>query len=135
MTPADFLIITRYADAVEVRERFQTCKTKQLSVTTAVVNAMLINENRNEIMRELLCGNCHNIHVEVDAALGIVKTFGPLCTEYLLCHKHGVFFGNQKVIREIVPQDTNNADEKARSLLLSVLTDGYLETARLMLAM
>ncbi|KAL6908649.1 hypothetical protein GGI43DRAFT_429559 [Trichoderma evansii] len=98
-TPADLLIIVRYASAVEMRNRFQTCKAQQLSVTTAVVSAMLFNENRNEVMRELLCGSHQNIHVEVDAALSIVNKFGSSCTEYLLCHQHGLFFENEQVIK------------------------------------
>lgn len=102
--------------------------------TTAVVNAMLFNENRNEIMRELLCGSHQNIYVEIDAAIDIVKKFGNPCTEYLLCHKHGLFVENEQVLKEVVPQDTDIADGKARGMLLSALADGYLQTVKLMLA-
>lgn len=91
--PANSLIIVRYASTVKVRSRLQLCQAQQLSVPISVVNATLINENRNEVVREFLCGS--NIYVKEDAARcsSIVKLFEPLCiqepTNYKLHYSEG----------------------------------------------
>lgn len=103
----DLPTIVRYANKVGMKRFLQDCHA-QLVVTGAVVNAVLANDNRDEVMCEMLCGNHRHIGIDIDAALEILKEYGFPSIGYLLSYRSGLFLRSEKIKQVLLQWGFNN---------------------------